>query len=447
MNDPPPGNTVCMRLHPESPRAPPPRAGRIVRLSQRFGSIFRHCVGDPRLSFTLRSSHDSGTRDAVQEPKLPFRKLQRELRVSVMNTQRAWECASSARDVAEFGRTLGARLRALGLGNVIEGKAVGQDERRIKLARHDKLFEHLLHVLLHGSLAVALERDALLHEGANEEAAAVACVIGDDADAAALAILGLGARISAEQVRVSEDAADLAAVELLHPAAPVGAVAHGEFLLLAVVAATARHRERGDHAVALLEFGHLGADLVDHTDTFVAEDLAFVDVGHIAVVEVQVATAHRDARSAHNDVGRVGDGGSGHVDDAHIALALPRERVHIRLARLVARRRRSGLGSVVRSSGGHADDFSWGSFRRWCCLSEVEIGTEECRELRGKGGRCNVGGGRAYISRLACAGHRSTEPAVEPPPSAPSLLRAVDQLDSRPRHLLLQQQEGCDSGQ
>lgn len=128
-------------------------------------------------------------------------------------------------------------------------------------------------------------------------------------------VFGLGAGVATEKVRVAEDPAEFLSIELLRLAALVGTVAHRELLGFAVLEGATGDREGSNHAVTSLELGNLSTNVFNSTDTFVAEDLGFLEV---------------------RNVGGVGDCGLVDGRDADIALALVGQGMYGGLAGLVA---------------------------------------------------------------------------------------------------------------
>jgi hypothetical protein len=78
----------------------------------------------------------------------------------------------------------------------------------------------------------------------------------------------------------------------------IGVVAEGPEILLAEQAASARDGERDDHAITALELLDLAADFLDDPHELVAEDIARLHGGDVAIVEVQVAAADGCPRDA-----------------------------------------------------------------------------------------------------------------------------------------------------
>ena len=142
-------------------------------------------------------------------------------------------------------------------------------------------------------------------------------------------VLGLPARVAAEQVRVPEDAARRIAPELLsHPCVRVRVLTEGVQLPLALRAVAARDWERHHHAVADREVLDVTAQLDDLAHELVAEHVAPLHRRYEAVVEVQVRAADRCARDPHDGVARVQDLRIGNLLHLDVLLAVPTVRLH-----------------------------------------------------------------------------------------------------------------------
>ena len=103
------------------------------------------------------------------------------------------------------------------------------------------------------------------------------------------------------------------------PGAPATTVPAGRLQALsAEVAGVVGPDERGDHQIAALEAGDLGADVLDDADELVAHPAAAVLVRH-GLVRPQVAAADACAGDPHDGVGGILEDGVGHVLDAHVA--------------------------------------------------------------------------------------------------------------------------------
>ena len=127
-------------------------------------------------------------------------------------------------------------------------------------------------------------------------------------------VLGLTARETAREVRVSEHARGPAAVHGVLDGVAVGALALRRQLLLAVETLAASDLETGDDAVALLQVLDTGAHLVYDTAELVAQDVALLQLDDGAMVEVQVAAADGAAGDLEDHVAVFEDLGFGAVD-------------------------------------------------------------------------------------------------------------------------------------
>ena len=117
-------------------------------------------------------------------------------------------------------------------------------------------------------------------------------------------VLGLPAGHRAVQAGVAEQARALALV------AHLGGLALGVEAALAHPAVAAGDVERDDDAVAGLDVGDVGADLLDDAHRLVAEDVARGEVGAQDLVEVQVRPADRGRGDLDDRVGRLSSRGS-----------------------------------------------------------------------------------------------------------------------------------------
>ena len=88
--------------------------------------------------------------------------------------------------------------------------------------------------------------------------------------------------------------------------------------LLAVQATAAAQVKGHDHAVALFDLGHLGADLLHNAHGLVAQDVALFHAGHGTVVQVQVGSTQTAGCDLDDDVRRVCDRGNGHLCHPHV---------------------------------------------------------------------------------------------------------------------------------
>ena len=79
-------------------------------------------------------------------------------------------------------------------------------------------------------------------------------------------------------MRVAHHTSGAMTIQLLHDRAVVSAVAGSVLLLLAELALSTGHVEGSHDAVAGLDFSHLASDLLHDTHTFVAEDLARLEL-------------------------------------------------------------------------------------------------------------------------------------------------------------------------
>jgi hypothetical protein len=109
----------------------------------------------------------------------------------------------------------------------------------------------------------------------------------------------------------------------------VDVVALGEVPAAAVVAGAAAQQHRGQHyPVAVAEVADVGADLLDHADGFVAEDLARLHARHGAPDEVQVGAADRGGGDPNDGIGRLLDLRFGDGLEADISNVVPHDCLH-----------------------------------------------------------------------------------------------------------------------
>jgi hypothetical protein len=142
-------------------------------------------------------------------------------------------------------------------------------------------------------------------------------------------VLRLAARVAAVHVRVAEESrAGVTHQRLDHPGVRIGVVAKRPLSVLAEPAAAARDREGNDDAIAGLEVRHLGADLDDFAHELVSEDVAAHHGGDVTVVEMEIGSADRGQRHAHDRVVRIENLRLRHVDDAHLGSAPPTDGFH-----------------------------------------------------------------------------------------------------------------------
>jgi len=91
-------------------------------------------------------------------------------------------------------------------------------------------------------------------------------------------------------MRVPHHAAGTMTVKLLHHRAVVGAVACSELLLQTVLALSASRIEGCHDSIAWNDMGHFASDLLDDANTFMAQDLALLELQNFAVVQMQVGS-------------------------------------------------------------------------------------------------------------------------------------------------------------
>ena len=87
--------------------------------------------------------------------------------------------------------------------------------------------------------------------------------------------------------------------------------------------------ERDHHPVADAHVGHLGPDLFDHAHELVPEDVAVVQLGNLAAVEMQVGAADRGRSDTQQDVVGIVQHGVGHGFDPDVAGAMVGEGLHL----------------------------------------------------------------------------------------------------------------------
>jgi len=136
-------------------------------------------------------------------------------------------------------------------------------------------------------------------------------------------VLGLAARNLSVHLRVAEERSALVVLMDL------GRLTLGEVLPLAHPAVPAGDVEGDDDAVAGLDLGDLGADLLDDPHRLVAEDVALVDEHAEHLVEVQVGAADRGRGDADDRVGRVLDRWVRDLVDADVFGAVVGECFHV----------------------------------------------------------------------------------------------------------------------
>src|ERR1700716_3049124 len=117
---------------------------------------------------------------------------------------------------------------------------------------------------------------------------------------------------------------------------PVRPFADREVAALALLAFAAVDREGDDDTVTDLQgVPALRPDLDYLAHEFMAQDVAALHAGHIAVVEMQVRAADRAARHLHDGVARVLDPGIGNLVAVDVLGAMPTQRPHGRTSSLV----------------------------------------------------------------------------------------------------------------
>ena len=153
-------------------------------------------------------------------------------------------------------------------------------------------------------------------------------------------VLRVRARVAAEGVGVAVDAGRRVAAEQRRLQLGLGmrVVAQRVEVVLAVPALAADDERGNDDAVALLHALHLGADLLDHAHELVADHVAGLHGGDVAVDEVEVRAAGRGQADAQDGVVRVDDLGVLHRADAQVVHAVPVERSHVLVSFSACRR-------------------------------------------------------------------------------------------------------------
>jgi hypothetical protein len=152
-------------------------------------------------------------------------------------------------------------------------------------------------------------------------------------------IFGLAARIAAGEVGIAEQpgraVAEDGVGQLLVAVRPL---ADRIVAPLALVALAAPDGEGHHDPVAGLERLVLRADLDHLPHHFMADDVAGFHTGHQVVEQVQVGTADGAARHSDDRVARMLDLGIGHGLVAYVLLAVPDERFHPVLPRILLTR-------------------------------------------------------------------------------------------------------------
>ena len=151
--------------------------------------------------------------------------------------------------------------------------------------------------------------------------------------------LRLAARHLAVELRVAEEAGAHALVAVLRRLAlalePV----------LAHEAVPARDVEGHDDAIADRQVVHPGAHGLDDAHRLVAEHVAGLEERAEDLVEVQVGAAQPGRGHADDRVGRLLDGRIGDGVDAHVALSMPGQGLHLMLRSVGGSRRRTRRAS------------------------------------------------------------------------------------------------------
>jgi hypothetical protein len=89
-----------------------------------------------------------------------------------------------------------------------------------------------------------------------------------------------------------------------------------------------RDLETSNNPVALLYILHLRPDLINDPHPLVTQDLAWLQLHDLLVIEVQIASSDSSASDLDYGVGGLGDGGHRHLFDPHILVTIPAERQH-----------------------------------------------------------------------------------------------------------------------
>src|SRR5207248_10839689 len=105
----------------------------------------------------------------------------------------------------------------------------------------------------------------------------------------------------------------------------IGVVAGRPQILLAEPAAPARNGEWHQNAVARIQVLHLGAELHNFTHELVAEDVALLHRGNVAVVEMKIRAADGGGGDLNNGVTPVQDLGVRDIFNANVAASPPQK--------------------------------------------------------------------------------------------------------------------------
>ena len=142
-------------------------------------------------------------------------------------------------------------------------------------------------------------------------------------------VLRLAASVASHHVGIAEQARARVAIHFFgNPRVRIGVVAARPQLLLAEPAAPACDGEWHQNAVARIQVLHLGAEFDDLAHELVAEDVALLHRGNVAVVEMKIRAADGGGGDLNNGVTRVQDLGVRDIFNANVAASPPAKCFH-----------------------------------------------------------------------------------------------------------------------
>src|SRR5919202_3931144 len=142
-------------------------------------------------------------------------------------------------------------------------------------------------------------------------------------------ILGLPARVAADEVGVAEDAAGRIAPELFGQGSiRVRVITERPKSPFAEETVAACDRKGHNHTVTLPQILHLTPKLDDLAHELVAEDITFLHRRDIAIVEMEIGAANGGRRDFDNGIARVENLRIGDCLDPHIGDAVPADSFH-----------------------------------------------------------------------------------------------------------------------